>query len=268
MLDSVVSALPDLAVAGVVVTIFVVLGWGSRAVARRVAERHLLAPGVGEVLGRIAHTTIVFLGLLVGASIVVPSFRAGSLIQLLGIGSITIGFAFKEVFQNFLAGLLLLLTEPFRIGDEIMVGGLEGVVDGIQSRATTVRTADGRRVVVPNSDLFTQSVTVNTAFPSRRSEFEVDVPMERVGEARRTLPRVVAQCDGVLPSPSPDVIFVPDSGGGMKLRVRWWTAPKQSAIVAAQDRVVAAVVAALRGPAQDWTAGDEGARASGHQRGR
>ena len=54
----------------------------------------------------------------------------------LGIGSVAIGFAFKDIFQNLLSGVLILLSEPFKIGDDIIVNGLEGTVEDIQIRAT------------------------------------------------------------------------------------------------------------------------------------
>ena len=94
--------------------------------------------------------------------IAIPSFQPAQLIQLLGISGVAIGFAFLDILQNFLAGILILLTEPFRLGDQIVVGGYEGTVEEIETRATSIRTYDGRRVVIPNSNLFTESVTVNT----------------------------------------------------------------------------------------------------------
>lgn len=66
------------------------------------------------------------MGLLVALSIVIPTCRAGDLMQWLGIGGVAIGFAFHDILQNFLAGILLLLTEPFRIGDQIIVRQFEG----------------------------------------------------------------------------------------------------------------------------------------------
>ncbi|MBR7552348.1 mechanosensitive ion channel, partial [Mycobacterium tuberculosis] len=77
--------------------------------------------------------------------------------------SVAIGFAFKDIFQNLLSGILLLLSEPFRIGDQIISGNFEGTVEDIQIRATTIRTYDGRKVVIPNSQLYTSPMTVNTA---------------------------------------------------------------------------------------------------------
>jgi small conductance mechanosensitive channel len=102
-------------------------------------------------------------------------FQAGDLIQLLGISGVAIGFAFRDILQNFLAGILILLTEPFQIDDQIVFKGFEGTVENIETRATTIRTYDGRRIVIPNSELFTNSVTVNTAFDNRRLEYDVGI---------------------------------------------------------------------------------------------
>jgi small-conductance mechanosensitive channel len=94
---------------------------------------------------------------------VAPSFHASDLIKMLGIGSVAIGFAFQNILQNFLAGILLLLQEPFRLGDVISVTGLEGRVDDIQTRATIISTPDGHRAVIPNAVLFTNPVVVSAA---------------------------------------------------------------------------------------------------------
>jgi small-conductance mechanosensitive channel len=87
---------------------------------------------------------VVFLGLLVEFSIVAPSFQAGDLIKVLGIGSVAIGFAFQNILQNFTARLFLLWAEPFRVGDQIKLDTFEETVEDIQTRATTVKTYDRR----------------------------------------------------------------------------------------------------------------------------
>jgi small-conductance mechanosensitive channel len=127
------------------------------------------------VLGRLSQGIIILVGLFVALSIVIPSFKAGDLVQLLGISGVAIGFAFRDILQNFLAGILILLTEPFEINDQIVFKNFEGTVENIQTRATTIRTYDGRRIVIPNSELFTNAVTVNTAFENRRLEYDVGI---------------------------------------------------------------------------------------------
>jgi small-conductance mechanosensitive channel len=148
----------------VVFAIFYAVAKTVRRLVRRYAERREQYRNLDLVLGRLAQWAIIFLGILVAVTIVFPTFSPGDLITVLGVGGVAIGFAFKDIFQNFLAGILILLTEPFRVGDQIIVGDYEGTVQEIQTRATFIRTYDGRRVVIPNADLFTDKVLVNTAF--------------------------------------------------------------------------------------------------------
>jgi small-conductance mechanosensitive channel len=100
---------------------------------------------------------------------VAPSFQAADLIKLLGIGTVAIGFAFQNILQNFLAGILLLLQEPFQLGDLISVTGIEGKVSDIQARATIVTTKEGRNVVIPNAIIFTNPVAVDHNEPRKSS---------------------------------------------------------------------------------------------------
>jgi small conductance mechanosensitive channel len=118
------------------------------------------------LLGQLAHISVIILGLLTALSAVAPSFHAADLIKMLGIGSVAIGFAFQNILQNFLAGILILMQEPFQIGDWINVTGLEGRVEDIETRATVVLTSKGQRIVIPNAVLFTNPVVVGEVPPS------------------------------------------------------------------------------------------------------
>jgi small-conductance mechanosensitive channel len=102
-------------------------------------------------------------GFPISLSIVAPSFRAGDLVKVLGIGSVAVGFAFQNILQNCLAGILLLIKEPFDLGDWISVNGLERRVDDVQTRATIITTRDGQKVVIPNSLVFTSPVIVRNS---------------------------------------------------------------------------------------------------------
>jgi small conductance mechanosensitive channel len=120
------------------------------------------------LISRLVQTCIVVLGFLIALSVVAPSFHAADLIKVLGIGTVAIGFAFQNILQNFLAGILLLVSEPFQLGDFISVTGIEGNVDDIQARATVVTTKEGRKVVIPNAILFTNPVAVADNSTSQR----------------------------------------------------------------------------------------------------
>jgi small conductance mechanosensitive channel len=154
MIESFIGRLPALIVAAVVFVLFYGLSLVVTRVIRRATPNQ--RKNLGVLFGRLSGGATVLLGFLVAFSIVAPSFQASDLIKILGISGVAIGFAFQNILQNFLAGLLLLWAEPFRVGDEIKLDGFEGTVEEIQTRATIIRTYDEREVVIPNADLFTR----------------------------------------------------------------------------------------------------------------
>jgi small-conductance mechanosensitive channel len=182
-------------------------------------------------------------GLFIALSIVIPSFKVGDLIQLLGISGVAFGFAFRDILQNFLAGILILLAEPFRIGDQIVVNNFEGSVEDIQTRATTIKTYDGRRIVIPNSELFTQSVTVNTAFDCRRLQYDVGIGYgDDIDQAKQLILEAMHSVDAVLKDPAPDALVVALAESTVNIRARWWVKPpRREDALALQDQVLTAM---------------------------
>ena len=160
IINEIISLLPNIILGMAILVVLLVVASLARSVARRVALRRLSHQGVALLLARLVHTGIVVLGFLIAISVIAPSFQAADLIKVLGIGTVAIGFAFQNILQNFLAGILLLLQEPFRLGDLISVTGIEGNVSDIQARATVVTTKEGREVIIPNAVIFTNPVAV------------------------------------------------------------------------------------------------------------
>jgi small conductance mechanosensitive channel len=218
--------LPYLALALLVFVLFYIAGTVLRSLARRFMLRTRRHRSVGIVLGRLGQGALVLLGLLVAMVIAVPGFTPGQLVSVLGLSSVAIGFAFRDILQNFLAGILLLLSEPFRIGDQIKSGDFEGTVQNIETRATSIVTYDGRRIVMPNSMLFTNPVTVNTANEKRRLEYDLKLPKDvDVPKVRHLIVRAIEPLPLVLADPCPDVLVVGFTDNDVTLRVRWWVQP-------------------------------------------
>ena len=119
-------------------TAFLVAASLANSLTRRFAQKRRTHQGVALLLARLVHASIVVIGFLIGLSVIAPSFQASDLIKLLGIGTVAVGFAFQNILQNFLAGILLLLQEPFQLGEFISVTGIEGHVSDIQARATFI----------------------------------------------------------------------------------------------------------------------------------
>jgi len=240
MLNGFIALLPNLILALIVFFIFFFVARTIKRVVRNLTRDRRQARNLGMVLGRLAQGTTILVGLFIALSIVIPSLKASDLVQLLGISGVAIGFAFRDILQNFLAGILILLTEPFQIDDQIVFKDFEGTIENIQTRATTIRTYDGRRIVIPNSELFTNSVTVNTAFENRRLEYDIGIGYgDDIDEARRLILEAMRETNGVLETPTPDAIVVELAGSTVNIRARWWVAPPRRAdVLDLQDRVL------------------------------
>ncbi len=235
--------LPYIVIALVALIVFYVLAKAVRALVKRFAERSKRHRNLGLVLGRLAQFAIILLGLLVALVIALPGFTPGRLVEFLGLTSVAIGFAFRDILQNFLAGILILLTEPFRIGDQIVFKDFEGTVEDIQTRATMIRTYDGRRVVIPNSELFTNAVLVNTAFEHRRLQYDVGIGFgDDIDTAKRLMLEAIRGVDGVMQEPAPDALVMELAESSVNIRVRWWiNPPKRADALATQDKVISAI---------------------------
>ncbi|WP_066374848.1 MULTISPECIES: mechanosensitive ion channel family protein [unclassified Anabaena] len=243
MINGFIALLPNIFLALIVFAVFVFVGRQLKRIVKRLTRHRRYARNLGMVLGRLAQGTTVLVGLFVSLSIVIPTLRAGDLVQLLGISGVAIGFAFRDILQNFLAGILILLTEPFQIDDQIVFKGFEGTVENIETRATTIRTYDGRRIVIPNSELFTNSVTVNTAFENRRLEYDVGVGYgDDLDQTKQLMLEAIHSLDVVLKEPAPDVLVMELAESTVNIRVRWWIKPPFRAdALDSRDRVISAI---------------------------
>ena len=195
------------------------------------------------MLGRLAQSANVLVGLFISLSIIIPTVKAGDLVQLLGISGVAIGFAFRDILQNFLAGILILLTEPFRIDDQIVFKNFEGTVENIETRATTIQTYDGRRIVIPNAELFTNTVTVNTAFDKRRMEYDISIGYgDDIDHAKELILEAMYSVNEVLKAPGPDVLAMDLAESTVNIRVRWWIAPpRRLDDLRSRDKVISAI---------------------------
>ncbi len=243
MMNTAVERLPYIVAALVVFAVFYFAGKGVRSLVRRFSMKRKHHQNLGLVLARLSQGAIMILGLLVALVIALPTFKPSQLIQLLGLTGVAFGFAFRDVLQNFLAGILLLLTEPFRIEDQIKVNDFEGTVEDIQTRATTIRTYDGRRVVIPNSDLFTESVIVHTAYEKRRLQCDVGIGFgDDIDRAKKLILEAINRFEDVLEDPAPDVLVVGLADSSVTLRARWWIMPPRRAdAMDASDKVISEI---------------------------
>jgi len=220
---SFVERIPYFVAAIIVIVIFWLLSLLFKKVVRKILGSRSRHQNLVKVFQRIGGALIFFIGFMIAMVVAIPGFTPAKLIGALGIGSVAIGFAFKDIFQNLLSGILLLISEPFRIGDQIVSGDYEGTVEDIKIRATTIKTYDGRQVVIPNSDLYTSALTVNTAYKQRRLQVEVGIGYEDdIEEAKAEIIQALKKADTVSVKADPSIIATGFGGSSMDLTVRWF----------------------------------------------
>lgn len=236
--------LPYICIALVVFALFYLLSKLFKFFVRKaLADRSYTKQNLVLVLNRVGTSAILFIGFLIAMVISIPGFTPAQLMSALGIGSVAIGFAFKDIFQNLLSGILILLSEPFKIGDDIIVSGLEGTVEDIQIRATFLRSPDGRRIVIPNATVYTSPVTVNTAYQRRRCEFVVGIGYEDdVQKAKDIVMQILDKDTTVLSQPGFSVNVAALADFSVNLKVQWWVNTTEivtsTSISAVQEKVI------------------------------
>ena len=244
-LEGFYALLPTLAIGVVVFLLFVAGAWAARRGVVVFFNRRQ-RNDLGSLLGSFVRWALILFGALVFSAIVFPSIKPGDLLAAFGVGSVAIGFAFKDILQNWLSGLLLLYRQPFKQGDQIVSGDFEGTVLRIEARATMIRTYDGQLVVVPNSDIYTRATTVRTAFPKRRSEYDVGIGYgDDIETACEVIRDALRDVEGVESEPAPEAIPWALDGSTVNIKVRWWSDSHRLDVVRVQGRVIAALKKSL-----------------------
>ncbi|RAJ16867.1 mechanosensitive ion channel family protein [Olleya aquimaris] len=230
-LDGFIRNLPNILV-GIVV--FIIMIYVSKYVGKGI-KKLLVNRGrnnFGEILGGFTRWVLLLVGLMLSLTIISPNLSPADLIAGLGVSSVAIGFAFKDILQNWLAGILILMRQPFEIGDQIVVNGFEGTVERIETRATIIRQYDGQRIVVPNSEIYTNSVKVITANELIRSQYDIGLGYDQPkDEAFKILKETIENTEGVSKEKPVDILPWDQADSWLTVRVRWWTNSERANVV-------------------------------------
>lgn len=250
--DKFLARMPYMLIGAVLLVVFYIAGRIVRRVLLLAGARTQFDPLLAELLGGLAAWIFSIVGLLVAAVVIFPTFRPGDLLAGLGITSVAIGFAFKDILQNWLAGVFILWRRPFQVGDQIRTKEHEGTVENINVRSTMLKTYDGERVVVPNSDVYTSTILVRTAYGIRRVRFTVGVGYgDDLETARDAIRQVLERTEGVLSEPPPLAHVVELAPSSVNFNVYFWTAAEQANVIRVSDRVATAIKQALDGAGID-----------------
>ena len=246
-LKGAVERLPYILIGIFIFFLFWLLAKLVRKIITNVAVRsHAIDDMLADLVARIASTLITIFGFLAASVAIFPSFKPADIITGLGITSVAIGFAFKDILQNFFAGILLLWRRPFKVGDQIKVKEYEGTVEEINMRSTRLKTYDGERAILPNGDVYTSSVLVRTAYATRRVKFVVGIGYpDSIEEARQVIHGVLNSIEGVEKDPAPWVYVSELAGSSVNLTIFFWVGSAQANVLKVSDKVVTGIKGAL-----------------------
>lgn len=242
LIESAVIIFPALLAALIILFLTRFAAQFAQRVAQSIASRTVTSKSLQFLMAKTASTGTWICGILLACVIAFPGLSLGDIVATLGLSSVAIGFAFQDIFKNFFAGILILLQQPFQIGDQIIVNDYEGTVDQIDIRTTEIITYGGERVVIPNSTVFTSVVQVRTAHGRRRTDLAVGVDYNTpLSQAADILERTISQVEGVLENPAPEIDLVGFGDSSIDFMIRYWTLPQQKQVRHVQTRAILSV---------------------------
>lgn len=239
-LVSFVEFLPKL-IAGVIIFILtlVLAGFVAKWV-RKVANKKIESVEILQLLSTIAKWSVIILGTILALSQV--NFDVTGFVAGLGIAGITIGFALQDIAKNFISGLLLLIRQPFQLGEFIEVSDFSGTVKEINIRDTVIETLDGELVIIPNTQVFENPIINNTTSKFRRATVSIGLGYEENTEdAIKVFLEAIKSVPGVAMEPAPSIMADTLGDSALMLSARFWVDQHKDNFVIVQSEVVKAI---------------------------
>ncbi|PIW56472.1 MAG: mechanosensitive ion channel protein MscS [Sphingomonadales bacterium CG12_big_fil_rev_8_21_14_0_65_65_10] len=242
MLRGLVASLPSFAIALVILLITWIVAKFAVRIVDALTGKTTLRPSLKNLVDTLAKLVIWIVGLMIALMVVLPGMTPASLIAGLGIGAVAIGFAFQDIFENFLAGVLIMLREKMRIGDIIECEGITGKVEHITLRETHVRKLSGELTIVPNSILFKNPVEILTDHDIRRHELVCGVSYDTdLDQAAQVIEKSVRAVDGIQLDKGLDIFAVEFNSSSVDFKVRWFAKSTPRGMWESQDKVIRAI---------------------------
>ena len=217
------AALPNLFLALFIIVLFYFLAKIVRKTISEVLQRFTDNAPVARLMSVILHFLVVVTGIFIALGVLNLDKTVTSLLAGAGVIGLALGFAFQEIASNFIAGILIAFRRPFKVNDIVKVNDYEGRITDIDLRTTRISTYDGLEVIVPNKDMFTNTVINFTASPERRVDLEVGVSYgEDLRKTRDLVLKVLENVNGRIPEKSPEVFFSSFADSSIIFKARVW----------------------------------------------
>lgn len=243
--ETFIDATPRVGIGAGIVLVGYLLSRLLRAVLHHVFSRRQ-TPSFARVMSKVGGWLLLLVAVLSATAVTFPSVKPVDLLASLGFFSVAVGFAFQDILENTLSGVLLLFRQPFESGDQIEVEGRAGTVQAITIRETRLQTFDGQLVVIPNRDVYKNAIRVQTHYSYRRLSFLVGIAYENdATDACTTIVDALGQVDGIARIPTPEALVTELGVSTVDIEARFWSDPRQQEAALVLDDAIRTVKLAL-----------------------
>lgn len=231
--DTILSMTPRILLGCLLFALFLVIGRLVSRGIRRLGERTDRESRTPRLLGRFLSMGFGLLGLIMALQVMGLTAIATSLLATGGILAIVLGFAFKEIGENLLAGIMLSFSRSFNVGDLIESDGIRGVVRAVNLRDIHVRTADGCDIFIPSAAIYRNALRNYTRDGLRRATFELGIDYgDDPSTARQVMLDAITRCPGVLNTPPPAVEIADLADTYIRMQGHLWVDTFSGSVVA------------------------------------
>ncbi|MBN1487722.1 MAG: mechanosensitive ion channel [Anaerolineae bacterium] len=240
LLTKLISFIPNLIVALITFIGSLMLAKPASRWVKQKIGKELDDPETLRLIERITRWCVIIPGTLIALDQV--EFDITGFLTGLGIVGLTIGFALQDIARNFVAGVLLLIRQPFNIRDTVSVAGYEGTVLDITTRDTVIKTLDGKIVIIANTNVFSDPIINYSQNPYRRRDIKIGLGYEQdIDHAIAVFLKTIQEVAGVLDDPAPSIYAEELGDSALILSVYFWIDQRTHNIFETHSQAIIAI---------------------------
>lgn len=222
-LETSVSMIPNFIAALLILILTFFIARYLKKLTYRMIKRVSNNESIHKLIASIAYLALITTGIFISLSVLNLDKTVASLLAGVGIVGLALGFAFKDIASNFLAGIYMAIKSPVNVGDVIEYQEVFGVVKDIGLRASSIRTFQGQDVVIPNRLIIEDKYTHYTVNKMRRIDLEVGISYgDDLDKVEKVTLEAINKLDFIKKEPQPDLYFLKFGDSAIIFTVRYW----------------------------------------------
>ena len=230
--ENFVYRLPGLALGLVIMAAFILLAPHIAKVLVKPLTRTTTSPLLRSVIQRSVSLVLILLGIYLFLFLAGLTGFAIAVVSGTGVVGLILGFAFRDIAENFISSLLLTIQRPFRIGDIVQINDFTGIIQKVTARATTLVDFDGNHIQIPNATIYKGVIKNLTANPLMRGQFVIGVGYDAdIQHAQQMAQEITSAQDNVLTDPEPQILIDELGPSTYNIKVYFWVDVEKTSVL-------------------------------------